>query len=276
LVLTNRPPGTPWALPAKEIVDAGFLELVRYGIRNPDDPIIVDSLRVVDALLKVETPYGPCWHRYNHDGYGQREDGLGYQGWGRGRAWPLLTGERGHYELAAGRDVAGFLRAMEGFASSKGLLTEQIWDEPDQPELFMFLGKPTGAAMPLMWAHAEYIKLLRSARDGKVFDLIPAVADHYISDRRTRRPMELWKPNWQTRTVKRGHSLRIQCPAAFRLHWSGDEWQTTSDTPSCPTALGIAYVDIPIPLGQRAPIRFTFFWTADSRWEGRDYVVRVE
>ena len=209
LVLTNRPPGTPWALPAEEIVDAGFLELVRYGIRNPDDPIIVDSLRVVDALLKVETPYGPCWHRYNHDGYGQREDGLGYQGWGRGRAWPLLTGERGHYELAAGRDVAGFLRAMEGFASSKGLLTEQIWDEPDQPELFMFLGKPTGAAMPLMWAHAEYIKLLRSARDGKVFDLIPAVADHYISDRRTRRPMELWKPNWQTRTVKRGHSLRI-------------------------------------------------------------------
>ena len=130
--------------------------------------------------------------------------------------------------------------------------------------------------MPLMWAHAEYIKLLRSARDGKVFDVIPAVADHYISDRRACRPLEVWKPNRQPASVKRGFTLRVRGRAAFRLHWSGDEWQTANDTSSCPTALGIAYVDIPIPLGQRAPIRFTFFWTGTGRWEGRDYMVRVE
>ena len=108
LVLSNRPPETQYAFPAKEIVDAGFLELVRYGIRRADDPIIVDSLKVIDAMLKTDTPFGPCWHRYNHDGYGQRNDGSGYDGWGTGRAWPLLTGERGHYELAAGRSPAPF------------------------------------------------------------------------------------------------------------------------------------------------------------------------
>ena len=113
LELRNQPPGAPIAYPAKEIVDAGFLELVRYGIRKPGDPLIEDSLRVVDAVLKVETPFGPCWRRYNHDGYGQREDGGPFQGWGYGHAWPLLTGERGHYELAAGRDVQPFIRAME-------------------------------------------------------------------------------------------------------------------------------------------------------------------
>ncbi len=120
LTVRNHPAGHRVDFPAKEIVDAGFLELVRYGIRSPDDPLVVASLRVVDAVLKVETPFGPCWHRYNHDGYGQRDDGGPYQGWGTGRAWPLLTGERGHYELAAGRDPAVFIRTMERFASSTG------------------------------------------------------------------------------------------------------------------------------------------------------------
>jgi len=38
------------AFPAKEVVDAGFLELVRRGIRKRDDPVIVDSLKVVDRV----------------------------------------------------------------------------------------------------------------------------------------------------------------------------------------------------------------------------------
>jgi len=109
--------GRALEVPGEEVVDGGFLELVRYGIRRPDDPVIVDSLRVLDAVLKVDTPDGPCWRRYNHDGYGQREDGGPFVGCGKGRAWPLLTGERGHYELAAGRAPAPYLQAMEGFAS---------------------------------------------------------------------------------------------------------------------------------------------------------------
>lgn len=283
LVLANRPPGTEYAFPARDIVDAGFLELVRYGIRAADDPLVVDSLQVIDAELRVETPAGPCWHRYNHDSYGQRDDGGPYQGWGTGRAWPLLTGERGHYELAAGHDVRPYIEALEGFASPTGLLPEQVWDEPDRPEAHMFLGKPTGSAMPLMWAHAEYLKLLRSAADGRVFDLLPVVAERYLGrpgpagtpSRGRHDRLEIWKPNRRPRTVPAGWTLRVQAPAPFRLHWTRDGRATVTDTPSAPTALGIDFVDIVVPPNQTGTIRFTFFWPEAGGWEGTDYEVAV-
>jgi glucoamylase len=275
ITIANRRPGAPCVFPAKDVVDAGFLELVRHGVRKADDPIIVDSLKVVDAVLKVETPSGPCWRRYNHDGYGQRDDGGPFVGWGRGRAWPLLTGERGHYELAAGHDARPFLRAMESLASSTGLLPEQAWDAPDLPGAFMFRGRPTGSAMPLMWAHAEYIKLLRSVGDGKVSDMIDDVAKRYLGERNDCRLFEVWKFTRQARTVKRGYVLRIQAQAAFRLHCSNDEWQTVKDSASSATTLGVEFVDIPISGAQEAPIRFTFYWTLSNSWEGRDYVVTV-
>ena len=276
LRVRNRPPGEPFEFPAKDIVDAGFLELVRYGIRKADDPLIEDSLRVVDAVLKVSTPPGPCWHRYNHDGYGQRENGAPYEGWGKGRAWPLLTGERGHYELAAGRDVRTFIEAMERFASATGLLPEQVWDEPDRPEFFMYLGRPTGSAMPLMWAHAEYIKLLRSARDGAVFDRIPAVAARYQRHSGSPRPaLEVWKFNRRVRAVRLGWTLRVQAGAPFRLRWSDDEWRHVHDAPSVDTAAGVSFADVPVRLDQEAPLRFTFFWARSGTWEGRDFAVAI-
>ena len=274
LPIRNRPPGEPWHFPAKEIVDAGFLELVRYGIRRPNDPLIEDSLRVVDAVLKVDTPEGPCWRRYNHDGYGQRNDGGAFQGWGQGRAWPLLTGERGHYELAAGRSVQPYIRAMEGFATATGLLPEQIWDAADRPDIHMCLGKPTGAAMPLMWAHAEYIKLLRSTRDNRIFDIIPVVEKRY-STRRGCANLEVWKPNRQVQAIHAGMILRIQRPESFVLRWTADEWIAHADTPANPTGLSIYYVDILVKKGQNAPIRFTFHYPDEGRWEGMDYCVDV-
>ena len=276
LNIPNIPPGLQNKFPAKDIVDAGFLELVRYGIRKPNDSLIVDSLRVVDAVLKVETPFGPCWHRYNNDGYGQREDGGPFTGWGKGRCWPLLTGERGHYELAAGHNARSLIRAMEGFSSSTGLLPEQVWDEEDRSDVHMFLGRSTGSAMPLMWAHAEYTKLLRSVADGRVFDLVPEVAERYLSRRKTGHLLEVWKHTRQVSSVRQSSTLRIQVPAPFRLHWTSDEWQTINDAVSVGTALGIEFVDIKIPAGQRAPVRFTFFWTNNNSWEGRDYVVEIE
>jgi glucoamylase len=276
LQIKNQPAGSQDSFPARDIVDAGFLQLVRYGIRRPNDPVIVDSLKVIDAVLKVNTPVGPVWRRYNYDGYGQREDGGPFIGWGKGRAWPLLTGERGHFELSAGRDVKPFIRAMEGFASTTGLLPEQVWDEPDRPASYMFLGRPTGSAMPLMWAHAEYIKLLRSVSDNRVFDMIPEVEERYLGDRETRQLFEIWKPNRQARTVKRGYTLRIQVPVPFRLHWSANEWQSVEDNPSSTPVLGFHFVDIPISAAQEAPIRFTFYWAVENRWEGRDYMVTIE
>ena len=275
LTLTNQPPGWPFSFPAREIVDASFIELVRYGIRKPDDPVIVDSLAVVDRVLKVDTPFGPCWRRYNHDGFGQKEDGGPYVGWGQGRAWPLLTGERGHCELAAGRDPKPYIQAMEGFASVTGLLPEQVWDEPDRPEVHMFLGRPTGAAMPLMWAHAEYIKLLRSARDGQVFSLVPEVAQRYLGDRRRLRVIEVWKFNRRVRTVRRGCTLRIIVGAPFELRWTADDWHNIQQTPSRPTALRLEWVDVAVAPNQQAPLRFTFFWPEANRWEGSDFEVAI-
>ena len=275
LLLRNQPPGANCAYPAKDIIDAGFLELVRYGIRKPGDPLIEDSLRVVDAILKVDTPFGPCWRRYNHDGYGQREDGGPFQGWGYGHAWPLLTGERGHYELAAGRDVQPYIRAMERFASSTKLLPEQIWTLPDLPKAHMTCGRATGGAMPLVWAHSEYIKLMRSAADGRVFDMIPAVADRYRGPRRTL-PLEIWKFNRQVRSLATGGTVRIQAGSPFRLHWTCDQWNQAHDTDSQSIETGHEYVDIQVSPDQQAPIRFTFFWTAAGHWEGRDFQVDID
>jgi glucoamylase len=275
LNIGNRTPDGVLKVPAKEVVDAGFLELVRYGIRKPDNPLIVDSLRVIDYALKVNTPSGPCWRRYSHDGYGQRDDGGPFVNWGKGRAWPLLTGERGHYELAAGNDFKFLIRAMESFASPTGLLPEQIWDEPDRPDIHMYLGRPTGAAMPLLWAHAEYIKLLRSAFDGEVFDLIPEVVERYRA-RKSYKCLEVWQPNRQARTVKAGTMLRIVAPTSFGLRWSSDEWQTVEQSSSSPAISKTEFVDIPVPANQQAPIRFTFFRAASGRSDEREYEVTIQ
>jgi glucoamylase len=270
--IRNQPPDTPTEFPAAEIVDAGFLELVRYGIRRPRDSLIEDSLAVVDSVLKTEFPGGPCWRRYTHDGYGQQDNGGPFLGSGRGRPWPLLTGERGHYALAAGRGAERYIRALESFATPTRLLAEQLWDLPDLPASRLFYGKPTGAAMPLMWAHAEYIKLLRSAADGEVFDLIPEVAERYQHPRR-RRGLEIWKLNRQVRSISAGLTLRIQASTPFLLHWSRDQWQRSSDTRSDTTSIGINFVDI--AADARGAICFTFRWLDEDRWEGRDFTVEI-
>jgi glucoamylase len=273
--IKNRPPGERCEFPANEVIDAGFLELVRHGVRPPGDPLIEDSLRVVDACLKADLPQGPCWRRYNYDGYGQQADGSAWHGYGVGRPWPLLTGERAHYELAAGRDVRPYIKAIEGFASATGLLPEQVWDEPDRPRKLMYLGKPTGAAMPLMWAHAEYIKLLCSTIDGKVFDVIPGVAEHFRKGRR-RPSLEVWKFNRQVRAIPAGITLRVLAARSFTLHWTADEWSAVNDTTSHSTVIGLNYVDIAVAKTQRAPLKFTFRWLDDNTWEGRDYTVSMK
>ena len=275
LVVANQKPGDRYQYPANEIIDHGFLELVRFGIRRPGNPLIEDSLKVVDALLKVDTPYGPCWRRYNHDGYGQCADGTSFKGWGVGHAWPLLMLERATYELACGRNVDVFLKAAEKFATGIGLFPEQIWDMPDVPEEHMCFGKPTGAAIPLMWAHAEYVRLLRSIVDNKIFDRIDPVAARYCNDN-PRPVIEVWKINRQVRKVPAGALLRVLASSSFVLHWSDDEWRTPRDTSSTPTALGIEYVDIQVDAAQKAPIRFTFKWPVSNEWQGVDYAVEVE
>ena len=172
------PPPTKAGIPITEIVSPDALALVRFGLRAADDPRIVNTVKVIDAVLKVETPRGPRWHRYNGDAYGEKADGSPFDGkaGGIGRAWPLLTGERAHYELAAGRrdEAIRLLHAMESFAGDGGMIPEQVWDADDIPERGLFRGGPSGSAMPLAWAHAEYLKLRRSLQDGHAFDTAAA------------------------------------------------------------------------------------------------------
>jgi glucoamylase len=164
---------------------------------------------------------------------------------------------------------------MENFATQTRLLAEQLWDARDLSQHLLDYGKPTGAAMPLMWAHAEYVKLLRSAADGQVFDLISIVADRYLRPRR-RQPLEVWKANRQVRSVPAGVTLRIQATAPFMLHWSRDHWLHSIDTRSQATSIGINFVDVTIADGERAPVTFTFNWLDEARWEGKDYTVEIK
>jgi glucoamylase len=232
--LQNRPPGTRYEFEAREIVDAGFLELVRYGVRRADDALMVDSLKVVDAVLKCELPQGPGWRRYNWDGYGQRADGGPFQGWGQGRVWPLLTGERAHYELAARNEIGALIKTYEDFATCGQMLPEQVWDEPDLPQRRLRLGQPDGSATPLVWAHAEYLKLLRSAMDGKVFDRIDPVYERYCEPEgrgKRRRGLEIYSQRRPIQKIAAGDTLRILDEKHFAAVWSDDGWKTTHTTP---------------------------------------------
>ena len=154
----------------RDIVDAGFLELVRLGIKPADDPLIAKSVKVIDQIIKVDTPNGPGFYRYNHDGYGEMDDGRrwNFDGkyTGKGRLWALLSGERGQYELAFakgltrspidfGSDGQGIpaqtkqqmellkvaldlsksrLDSMLAFANEGLMIPEQIWDKKEKPD----------------------------------------------------------------------------------------------------------------------------------------------
>jgi len=157
-------------LSAAEQIGVDFLQLVRYGLRDANAPLVRDSVKLVDALLRKDLPQGPCWYRYTGDGYGEHEDGAAYDGTGRGRPWPLLTGERGHYELLRGGDALACLRSMAAMAGQAGMLPEQIWDRDRIAARRLYPGGPTGSAMPLVWAHAEYIKLACSILEGRPVD----------------------------------------------------------------------------------------------------------
>jgi glucoamylase len=275
--IKNRPPDQSTGAAAL-MVSPDALAFVRFGLRAPDDPRIVSTLKVIDGTLRVDTRHGPAWHRYEGDGYGEHADGAPFDGTGIGRAWPLLTGERAHYELAAGRPHSAeqLARALEAFAGECGLLPEQIWDSLDIPARELFNGQASGSAMPLVWAHAEYLKLCRSLRDGEVYDRPPQTVERYIVNQTTSDRIT-WRFNNKVRGMPPGRTLRIETLALALVHWSADRWQTVQDAATRDTTLGVHLVDLPtarLPSGGR--IDFTFYWPEAQHWEGTDFVVCVD
>src|SRR5271165_1845147 len=280
--IKNRAPGRSNA-PAVEIVSPDALALVRFGLRAPDDPRMLNTIKVIDALLRVELPQGPGWYRYNRDGYGEHEDGSPFDGTGVGRPWPLLTGERAHYELAAGRadSAEGLLGVMENSTGTSRLIPEQVWDENDIPERELFAGKTSGSACPLVWAHSEYIKLRRSLVDGKLFDQPAQTVERYLTKKKTAEYFN-WRFNNKARTMPRGRKLRILLMEPAMVHWSLDNWQTVRDSDSQESGWSLQHMNLQhmdLPTETLAPGReivFTFLWKNTNRWEGNDYRVTIE
>jgi glucoamylase len=173
------------AFDEREIVDAGFLELVRLGVKSPQDPLVAKSVAVVDRVIKVDTPNGADWYRYNHDGYGEMDDGRpwNFDGkyTGKGRLWALLAGERGEYELARGEksEAARRLDAMAGFANDGRMIPEQVWDSPVSPRPDLKFGEGTGSATPLAWAMAQFVRLAANLQEGRDLDTPDIVAARY-------------------------------------------------------------------------------------------------
>jgi glucoamylase len=262
-------------LKADEEIGVDFLQLVRFGLRSADDPLIRDSIRMVDALLKSDTPNGPAWHRYNGDGYGEHDDGGPFDGTGRGRAWPLLTGERGHYELVAGNDPTPYLKAMAEMTGPGGMMPEQVWDSAALPQRRLYPGRPSGSAMPLAWAHAEFVTLMTSRRLGYPFDRPAAVWRRY-GGRRPEAKQAVWCLHAPIGRIEQGTSLVIALPRAARIHWGMNGWQNVADAKTQDSSLGLHNFEI-VPCGTHAEsIDFTFQWLDTQAWVGQDFRIMID
>jgi glucoamylase len=260
-----------------ELICVDALALVRFGLRAADDPKILNTIKIIDAKLKVNTPNGPCWHRYTNDGYGEDKNGNGFSGdgLGIGRAWPLLSGERGHYEIAAG-NIEGakeILKSMDKFTNN-GLLSEQIWDTDDIPEKELFFGQHSGSAMPLVWAHAEYIKLCYSIKQKKIFDMSLHAQERYIKNKMTS-DFAVWRFSWPCKNIPKNKNLRIEIMGAATVHWTLDGWKTSNDTETYDTELGVHVADIDVKKSSAEEIQFTFFWKEGNHWEDKNYRISI-
>ncbi len=262
---------------AADVVSPDALGLVRFGLRSAGDPRIRDTVKILDATLKSKTKTGPVWHRYTGDGYGEREDGSPFQNTGVGRGWPLLAGERAHYELALGNmeQAQALVDTMAAQTSECGLIPEQVWDAADIPERELFNGHPTGSGMPLVWAHAEYVKLLRSIQDRRVWDTPPQTVRRYQEQPQTA-PFVIWTPRQQRRFIPAGKDLRIDLPHPATVHWSADGWKTVHDTNTGDSKIGVHFAILSAgQLKAASRIVFTWRWREGERWEGFDYEVEV-
>ena len=215
--------------PENAIVDAGFLELTRLGVKAPNDPYVAHSLTAVDQSIKVATPSGDTWKRYTFDGYGETADGAPWTGVGIGRPWPLLSGERGEYVLANGGDALPYLQTMANTANSGYLIPEQIWDQADPTGFNHVFGKGTGSAAPLAWATAQFVRLAQGIASGKPVETPSVVADRYATGQTPAEPdLEVTGPTDLSTAASRDiHVTGTTSAAAVYLSVNGVKQQVT-------------------------------------------------
>lgn len=269
LDVRNVPDGN---IAAKEIVGMEFLFLVRCGLRAADDPGILNTLKVVESVLRRDTPNGISYHRYNGDGYGEHADGSPFDGEGIGRLWPLLTGERGHYEVSAGGDGRAYLGAMSRMTGPGGLLPEQIWDGEPIAQLGLRPGRPSGSAMPLVWAHAEFLKLVATRASGRATELLDSIEQRY-GHKRPVAPQWHWRESSPFGTIPGGRSIAVERPVPFSLRFRTNEAAAFEDRASVPAALGVHWVKVPASeLPRGGQLRFVF---EDAGGHEQDIMVEI-
>ena len=258
-----------------EVISADALALVRFGLRRADDPRILNTIKVIDEKLKIETPSGLCWYRYTNDGYGEDKNGNAYTYKGIGRPWPLLTGERAHYEIAAGniKKAISLLKTMEGFAQNY-LFPEQIWDSEDIPGKGLIFGRPSGSAMPLTWAHAEYLKLCSSIKNKEVSDTPTITYKRYITQK-TLSQYSVWRFKNQIKSIPSQKILRIEIMESALVKWTDNDWKTSQKTKTRDTGLGIHLADISTENKNPGKIIFTFFWEKGQNWEDQNFEIEL-
>lgn len=259
------------SIPAVALIGMDYLYLCRLGLRDARDARIQNTLKVSEGILRVETPHGVAYHRYNEDGYGEHEDGSPFDGAGIGRAWPLLTGERGHLDLLLGIDPLPYLEMMTRMTGSAGLIPEQVWDAPPILERGLQPGKPSGSAMPLVWAHAEFLKLLAARQQGRPLEMLASVERRYGA-RRPAAAVWHWRRSAPFDVLPPGRALLIECLEPFSLHYGFDGWQHVVDVPSKPLGLSIHGVRFDAAaIADCSIMDFTLYFVEQMRWEGTDH-----
>jgi glucoamylase len=261
------------SIAAGDLIGMEFLYYVRAGLRSAKDQRILDTVKIVDAFLKVDTPSGPSYRRYNGDGYGENVDGSPFDGSGIGRLWPLLTGERGHFAVCAGLDAKPYLEAMIRMTGPGGLIPEQIWDTEAIPALGLYPGKPSGSAMPLVWAHGEFLKLLAAQTNGRPAEMLEVVENRYGG--KAPNPIRWhWRINSAFDVLPAGKGILIECAEPFKLHFGFNGWHRAADQESMPTGLGMHGVELKADeLDGAKGLDFTFYFPARDAWQGTDFSI---
>jgi glucoamylase len=259
---------------AAALVSMDFSWLTRLGLRSAADPRIRDTITVVDRVLKVDTPSGPVYHRYNEDGYGEHADGSPFDGTGIGRGWPLLVGERGHLALQSGVDPLAHLQVMWRCSSAGGLLPEQVWDTEPIAALGLAPGRPSGSAMPLLWTHAEFLKLLVARERGRPVELLQAVERRYGGEP-VRAATIHWRDEVPLHHLDAGRALLIEAREPFTLRLGFDGWQRVVERAAMALPFGLwgARLEAAELAGART-LEFTRHYAAG--WEGRDHALELD
>ena len=274
--IKNRP-WTSSLVKTEDIVSTGSLSLVRFGIRSHDHPGILNTVKIIDGELKTETKSGPVWHRYNHDGYGEHKDGSGFDGTGHGRGWPLLSGERAQYELIRGDlgEATKLLHSMEKESNKGGMIPEQVWDSDDIPEKGLYNGRPSGSAMPLVWAHAEYVKLCWALENGKPFERNEIAYSRYVEGKK-RVKAGIWSFKNKIKRLGKGSLLIFILEEDCFIRMTTNNWKDMEDINSKSIFNTVHYIEADLSgIKNESQMEFTFFWKTGNSWEGRNYTIEL-